>query len=77
MTHLADYVVILSRVQFATTTLFHILWPVLTIGLSLFLVVTELLWMRTQDVSWYYHTRFWSRLFLFELQCRGGHGPAP
>ena len=41
MTSPADYVVILSRLQFAITTLFHILWPVLTIGLSLFLVVTE------------------------------------
>jgi cytochrome bd ubiquinol oxidase subunit I len=40
---------------------------VLTIGLSLFLVVTESLWMRTQDVAWYYHTRFWSRLFLLNF----------
>ncbi len=40
MTSPADYVVILSRLQFAITTLFHILLPVLTIGLSLFLVVT-------------------------------------
>jgi cytochrome bd ubiquinol oxidase subunit I len=41
MTSPTDYVVILSRLRFAITTLFHILWPVLTIGLSLFLVVTE------------------------------------
>ena len=46
-----DYVVILSRLQFAITTLYHILWPVLTIGLSLFLVITESLWLRTQDVT--------------------------
>ena len=38
MTSAADTVVLLSRLQFAITTLFHILWPVLTIGLSLFLV---------------------------------------
>ena len=37
--------------QFAITTVFHIVWPVLTIGLSLFLVVTESLWLRTGDVS--------------------------
>jgi len=36
-------VVALSRLQFAITTLFHILRPVLTIGLSLYLVVTECL----------------------------------
>jgi Cytochrome bd terminal oxidase subunit I len=63
----ADYVVILSRLQFAITTLFHILWPVLTIGLSLFLVVTESLWLRTGDIAWYHHTRFWGRLFLLNF----------
>jgi cytochrome bd ubiquinol oxidase subunit I len=63
----ADYVVVLSRLQFAITTLFHILWPVLTIGLSLFLVVTESLWMRTGDIAWYHHTRFWGRLFLLNF----------
>jgi cytochrome bd ubiquinol oxidase subunit I len=67
MTSAAEYVVILSRLQFAITTLFHILWPVLTIGLSLFLVVTESLWLRTGDVAWYHHSRFWGRLFLLNF----------
>ena len=67
MTSPADTVVILSRLQFAITTLFHILWPVLTIGLSLFLVVTESLWMRTGDIDWYHHSRFWGRLFLLNF----------
>ena len=53
--------------QFAVTTLFHILWPVLTIGLSLFLVVTEILWIRTHDDDYYRHSRFWSRLFLLNF----------
>jgi cytochrome d ubiquinol oxidase subunit I len=53
--------------QFAITTLFHILWPVLTIGLSLFLVVTETLWIRTNDDDYYRHSRFWSRLFLLNF----------
>lgn len=43
-----DYVT-LSRLQFALTTLFHILWPVLTISLSLFLVLTEALWLKTDE----------------------------
>ena len=60
-------VVDLSRLQFAITTLFHILWPVLTIGLSLYLVVTECLWLRTGDVGWYHHCRFWGRLFLLNF----------
>ena len=67
MTSPADAVVILSRLQFAITTLFHILWPVLTIGLSLFLVVTEALWLRTGDIDWYHHSRFWGRLFLLNF----------
>jgi Cytochrome bd terminal oxidase subunit I len=60
-------VVDLSCLQFAITTLFHILWPVLSIGLSLFLVVTESLWLHTVEVAWYHHTRFWGRLFLLNF----------
>ena len=59
--------VILSRLQFAITTEFHILWPVLTIGMSLFLVVTEAMWLRTKDIDWYHHSRFWGRLFLLNF----------
>ena len=33
--------VLLSRLQFAFTTMFHILFPVLTIGLSVYLAVVE------------------------------------
>jgi len=67
MSSAADTVVLLSRLQFAITTLFHILWPVLTIGLSLFLVVTESLWVKTGAIVWYHQTRFWGRLFLLNF----------
>ena len=66
MTLFTNYVE-LSRLQFAITTLFHILWPVLTIGLSLFLVVAESLWIRTGDAAWYHHCRFWGRIFLLNF----------
>jgi cytochrome d ubiquinol oxidase subunit I len=66
MTLLTDYV-LLSRLQFAVTTLFHILWPVLTIGLALFLVVTEAYWIRSGDDDYYRHARFWGRLFLLNF----------
>jgi cytochrome d ubiquinol oxidase subunit I len=56
--------VMLSRLQFAVTIMFHMLWPVVTIGLSLFLVALEGLWIRTGDRSYYVHARFWSRLFV-------------
>lgn len=59
--------VALSRLQFALTTLFHILFPVLTIGLSLFLVVTEAMWLRSDNIDWYHHCRFWGRLFLLNF----------
>jgi cytochrome d ubiquinol oxidase subunit I len=59
--------VILSRLQFALTAMFHILWPVLTIGLALFLVVLEALWLRTGEVDYYRLARFWSKLLLLNF----------
>jgi len=55
--------VILSRIQFAVTTMFHILFPVLTIGLALFLVVVELLWLMTKQEVYYRMYRFWVKIF--------------
>ena len=62
MDFLAD-ALLLSRVQFALTTAFHILFPPLTIGLAVFLVVLEGLWLKTGDLAYYRHFRFWSGLF--------------
>jgi cytochrome d ubiquinol oxidase subunit I len=59
--------IILSRLQFALTAMFHILWPVLTIGLSLFLVVMEGLWLKTRNEMYYRHARFWTRLFILNF----------
>ncbi len=59
--------VFLSRLQFAVTAMFHILWPLLTVGLSLILVVFEALWLKTGDVDHYRHTRFWGKLFLLNF----------
>lgn len=59
--------VMLSRVQFASILMFHILWPVLTIGLSLFLMAMEALWLKTGVEDYYHHARFWSRLFLLNF----------
>ena len=55
--------ILLSRIQFAVTTLFHILFPTLTIGLSVFLVVVELLWIRTKKELYYRMYRFWVKFF--------------
>ena len=60
-------VVFLSRIQFAVTTMFHILFPALTIGLSLYLVVLELLWLRTKHEIYYRMYRFWSKIFAINV----------
>ncbi|MBI3545792.1 MAG: cytochrome ubiquinol oxidase subunit I [Gammaproteobacteria bacterium] len=58
---------LLSRLQFALTAMFHILWPVLTIGLSLFLVLLETLWVRSGNAMYYRHARFWGKLLLLNF----------
>ncbi|MEJ2166554.1 MAG: cytochrome ubiquinol oxidase subunit I [Desulfobacterales bacterium] len=59
--------VFLSRLQFAFTAMFHILWPVLTIGLSLYLVLMEALWLKTGDEAYYRQARFWAKLFIINF----------
>jgi cytochrome d ubiquinol oxidase subunit I len=59
--------VLLSRLQFGMTTLYHMIWPTLSVGLSLVLVILEILWLRTRDAAYYRHLRFWSRLFLLNF----------
>ncbi len=54
---------ILSRIQFALTTMFHILFPTLTIGLSLYLVVIEFLWLQKTEETYYRMYRFWVKIF--------------
>ena len=60
---MAINLVFLSRVQFALTTMFHILFPLLTMGLALFLVVVELLWLWTREEIYYRMYRFWVKIF--------------
>ncbi|MGW8195149.1 MAG: cytochrome ubiquinol oxidase subunit I [Desulforhopalus sp.] len=59
--------IFLSRLHFAFTAMFHIIWPVLTIGLSIFLVVMEARWLMTGEERYYQHARFWMRLFLLNF----------
>ena len=55
--------VLLSRLQFAFTLSFHILFPTLTIGLAVFLAVVEGLWLKTGDALYKRHYLFWVKLF--------------
>lgn len=54
---------ILSRLQFAGTIMFHYLFPPLTIGLGLVMVILEAQWLRTGDRAWNDAARFWTRIF--------------
>ncbi|MDX1580887.1 MAG: cytochrome ubiquinol oxidase subunit I, partial [Alphaproteobacteria bacterium] len=55
--------VLLSRVQFAFTIAFHILFPTLTIGLSAFLAVSEGLWLKTGNPVYRDLYKFWVKIF--------------
>ena len=56
-------VVLLSRIQFAFTIMFHYLFPPLSIGLGLVMVVIEGFALRTGDAAYEAMARFWTRIF--------------
>jgi len=56
-------VLTLARVQFALTIAFHYIFPPLTIGLGLILVVMEGMYLRTRQPLYHAMTRFWVRIF--------------
>jgi cytochrome d ubiquinol oxidase subunit I len=56
-------VVLLSRLQFALTVMFHYLFPPLTIGMGVVLVYLEGMHLRTGEVIYETAARFWTRVF--------------
>jgi len=56
-------VVSLSRLQFALTIMFHYLFPPLSIGLGVILVLFEGLYLKTGDREYETLARFWTRVF--------------
>jgi len=53
----------LSRLQFALTVMFHYLFPPITIGLGMIMVVMEGLYLRTGDRHYETMARFWTKIF--------------
>ena len=51
------------RLQFAFTIVFHYLFPQLTMGLALLIVVLKTIALRTGDSRWNDAARFWIRIF--------------
>lgn len=58
---------VLSRLQFALTAIFHMLWPVLSTGLAIFLVILEGFWLRTRNPLYYQQARFWAKLYVLNF----------
>ena len=58
---------VLSRIQFALTAIFHMLWPVLTTGMGIYLVILEGLWLKTRNPDYYRHIRFWTKLYVLNF----------
>lgn len=56
-------VLFLSRLQFAFTIAFHYLYPPLSIGLGVLLVIIEGLWLRTKNPLYHQLARFWTKVF--------------
>lgn len=58
-----DNVELLSRIQFAFTIAFHYIYPPLSIGLGVCLVVMEGLYLKTKDKVYEELTKFWIKIF--------------
>ncbi len=54
---------ILARIQFAFTVAFHYIYPPLSIGLGLLMVIFEGMFIKTGDASYERLARFWTRIF--------------
>jgi hypothetical protein len=53
----------LSRLKFSSTIAFHCIFPPLSIGLGLILVIMEAMWLRTGKPLYRDMTRFWVKIY--------------
>jgi cytochrome d ubiquinol oxidase subunit I len=56
-------VLILARIQFALTIMFHYIYPVLSIGLSLIMVIIEGCYLKTKNPVYLNMAKFWTKIF--------------
>jgi cytochrome d ubiquinol oxidase subunit I len=57
------HVEILARIQFALTIMFHYIYPPLSIGLGLALVIMEAAYLRTKNDHFLKMAKFWTKIF--------------
>jgi len=54
---------LLHRLQFAFTVMYHYLFPQLTMGLALLIVIMKAIALRKKDERWNESARFWGKIF--------------
>jgi len=59
--------VTLSRLQFATTSIYHFLFVPLTLGLGWIVAIMQTVYFRTGEESWKRTTKFWGKLLLINF----------
>lgn len=60
-------VLMLSRLQFAVTCMFHFIFVPLTLGISILVAYMETLYVSTGDETYLKMTKFWGKLFLINF----------
>lgn len=58
---------LLARLQFAITTVYHFFFVPLTLGLSIMLAIMETIYVRTGDEKYKRMVKFWGKLFLINF----------
>ena len=58
-----DSALLIHRLQFAFTITYHYLFPQLTMGLALLIVVLKTIGLRTNDDAYDRAARFWAKIF--------------
>ncbi len=54
---------ILARIQFAFTIAFHYIYPPLSIGIGLLMVIFESLYVKTKNKEYHILAKFWTKIF--------------
>jgi cytochrome d ubiquinol oxidase subunit I len=54
---------LLSRLQFSLTIIFHYIFPPLTIGLGALMVIMEATYLKTRDLRYRAMAKFWTKIF--------------
>ncbi|WP_273266915.1 cytochrome ubiquinol oxidase subunit I, partial [Flexistipes sinusarabici] len=57
----------LARLQFAMTAMFHFIFVPLTLGLSVLVAIMETMYVKTGNETYLRMTKFWGKLFLINF----------